>query len=182
MADPKLLTISGSLRKGSYNRMLLKEAARAFGPAEVIQADLRLPLYDGDLEESDGVPDQVHTLAGQIKEADAVVISSPEYNKGITGVLKNAFDWISRVPGGAFRNKPTVVMSANAGRTGGEVGQFMMMSCLVPLQPDILPGPMLCVAAAGDEFDADGHLTNERYRKVLEARMQTLRERAGATP
>lgn len=177
MADPKLLTISGSLRKGSYNRLLLREAVRAFGPAEVTEADLDLPLYDGDLEDAHGIPEKVHTLVEQIRAADAVVISSPEYNKGITGVLKNAFDWISRVSGPTFKNKPTVVMSANAGRTGGETGQFMVMSCLVPLQPDILPGPMLCVASAADEFDADGNLGNDRYRKVLSNKMDALRAR-----
>ncbi len=177
MAVPRLLTISGSLRRGSYNRMLLRAAVRAFGPAEVQEADLRLPLYDGDLEEAEGVPDAVERLVAQIGEADAVAISSPEYNKGIAGAMKNALDWVSRVPGGAFRGKPTVVMSANAGRTGGETGQYMLLSCLVPFQADIVPGPMLCVAKAADEFDADGRLANEQYRKVLKGRMQALRER-----
>ena len=88
MADPKLLLLSGSLRKGSYNRMLLALAAGAFGPAQVTEGNLDLPLYDGDLEEAEGVPLAVQTLAAQIKDADAVVIGAPEYNKGITGVLK----------------------------------------------------------------------------------------------
>lgn len=177
MPDPKLLTISGSLRKGAYNRMLLKEAVRAFGPADATRADLHFPLYDGDLEEAEGVPDAVHTLADQIKAADAVIISSPEYNKGITGALKNALDWVSRVEGMAFKDKPTVVMSANVGRTGGETGQFMLLSCLVPLQAEVLAGPMLCVAGAQNEFDASGRLTNERYLKALQTRMQALRDR-----
>jgi chromate reductase len=177
MADPKLLTMSGSLRAGSYNRMLLREAVRAFGPAEVTEANLQLPLYDGDLEDAQGVPAAVHTLVDQIRAADGVVIASPEYNKGITGAMKNALDWISRVQGPTFKSKPTVVMSANAGRTGGEAGQFMLISCLTPLQADILPGPMLCVAAAGDEFDADGKLGNAQYQKALTAKMEALRAR-----
>jgi chromate reductase len=176
MSNPKLLTISGSLRKGSFNRMLLAEAVQAFGDAEVTKADLNFPLYDGDLEEANGVPEAVETLGAQIKNSDAVVISSPEYNKGITGVLKNAFDWISRVEGMPFKGKPTMVMSANAGRTGGETGQFMVMSCLVPLQAHVLPGPMLCVAAAGKEFDDDGCLTNDHYLKVLRGKMEALRD------
>ena len=180
MSDPKLLTISGSLRAGSYNRMLLREAVKAFGPAEVSEADLALPLYDGDLEEAKGVPESVETLARQIREADAVIVSSPEYNKGVTGVLKNALDWISRVKGPVFKGTATVTMSANAGRTGGETGQFMLLSCLVPLQADVLPGPMLCVAGAGNEFDAAGTLTNEQYRKVLTARMEALRAAVSA--
>lgn len=177
MPDPKLLTISGSLRKGAYNRMLLNEAVRAFGPADVTRADLHLPLYDGDLEEAEGVPDAVHTLADQIKAADAVIIASPEYNKGITGALKNALDWVSRVEGMPFKGKPTVVMSANAGRTGGETGQFMLLSCLVPLQAEVLTGPMLCVAAAQNEFGEDGQLTNDLYVKALQTRMRALRDR-----
>jgi len=177
MADPRIVTLSGSLRRRSYNRRLLKEALKAFGPADVTEADLRLPLYDGDLEESEGIPVAVETLAGHIREADGIVISSPEYNKGITGVLKNAFDWISRVDGMPFGSKPTVVMSANAGRTGGETGQYMLLSCLVPLQADVLPGPLLCVAGAGNEFDNEDRLTNERYQKVLNAKMDALRER-----
>ncbi|SHL40218.1 chromate reductase [Roseovarius litoreus] len=175
MSSPTLLTICGSLRKGSFNRMLLKEAQAAFGPAETLEADLNLPLYDGDLEEAEGVPQAVKTLAQQVRDADAVVISSPEYNKGITGVLKNALDWISRVEGMPFKDKPTVVMSANAGRTGGETGQFMVLSCLTPLQALVLPGQMLCVAAAGKEFDDSGALTNEHYLKVLATRMEALR-------
>lgn len=177
MPDPKLLTISGSLRKGAYNRMLLNEAVRAFGSADVTEADLHLPLYDGDLEEAEGVPDEVHTLADQIKAADAVIIASPEYNKGITGALKNALDWVSRVNGMPFKGKPTVVMSANAGRTGGETGQFMLLSCLVPLQAEVLTGPMLCVAAAQNEFGEDGQLTNDLYVKALQTRMRALRDR-----
>lgn len=177
MANPRIVTMSGSLRQRSFNRRLLKEALKTFGPADVTEADLRLPLYDGDLEEAEGVPSAVKTLAGQISDADGIVISSPEYNKGITGVLKNAFDWISRVDGMPFSSKPTVVMSANAGRTGGETGQYMVLSCLVPLQADVLPGPLLCVAGAGNEFDDEDRLTNERYQKVLTAKMDALRER-----
>lgn len=175
MSTPKLLTISGSLRKGSYNRMLLKEAAQAFGEAEVTEADLNLPLYDGDLEQAEGIPAPVATLAEQVKEADAIVISSPEYNKGIPGVLKNALDWVSRVEGAVFKDKPTVVVSAAAGRTGGETAQFMVLSCLTQLQVRLLPGPSVLVAGAMNEFDENGALQNELYLKTLATRMQALR-------
>ena len=175
MSDLVLLTISGSLRKGSYNRMLLKSAAAAFGPAEVIEADLNLPLYDGDLEEATGIPAPVQTLADQVARADAIVISSPEYNKGIPGVLKNALDWVSRVKGPGFKDKPTVVVSAAAGRTGGETAQFMVLSCLTQLQARLLPGPAVLIAGAMNEFDDQGALTNERYAETLTARMQALR-------
>ncbi|MGQ3488023.1 NADPH-dependent FMN reductase [uncultured Roseovarius sp.] len=178
MADPILVTLSGSLRKGSYNRLLLKEAQAAFGSAQVLEGNLNLPLYDGDLEQAEGIPEAVTTLANLIKSADAIVISSPEYNKGISGVLKNAFDWISRVEGMAFKGKPTVVISANAGRTGGETGQYMTLSCLIPLQAQIISGPTLCVAGAQNEFDENGKLTNDHYLEVLATRMQALRAAA----
>ena len=175
MSTPKLLTISGSLRKGSYNRMLLKEAAKAFGDAEVIEADLDLPLYDGDLEAAEGIPAPVQALADQIKAVDAIVISSPEYNKGIPGVLKNALDWVSRVEGAVLKDKPTVVVSAAAGRTGGETAQFMVLHCLTQLQVRLLPGPAVLVAGAMNEFDESGALQNELYLKTLATRMQALR-------
>ncbi len=179
MSNPTLLTISGALRKGSHNRMLLAEAAQAFGPADVIEADLNLPLYDGDLEAAEGIPSSVQTLANQITNADAIVISAPEYNKGISGVLKNALDWVSRVEGMAFKDKPTVVIAASAGRTGGETAHFMTHSCLTQLQAHLLPGPSVLVAGAMNEFDADGRLTNEHYLHTLTIRMQALRAISG---
>ena len=116
MNDLTLLTICGALRAGSTNRLLLAEAARVFGMAQVIEADLRLPLYDNDLEDASGIPDDVQMLADQIRGADAVVISTPEYNKSLSGVLKNALDWVSRVPGAVWRDKPVAIVSAADGR------------------------------------------------------------------
>ena len=175
MADPVLLTISGSLRKGSYNRMLPKHAVAAFGPAEVIEADINIPLYNGDDEDQGGLPPSAQVLVDQITRADAIVIASPEYNKGISGALKNAIDWVSRVPGSVLKGKPVVVMSAAAGRTGGETQIFGTMSLLLQLQAQIVSGPAVLVAAAHDEFDADGGLDNEVYQKAIKARMDALR-------
>lgn len=175
MASGTLLGISGSLREGSYNRKLVHAAARLYDPAVFTEADLRLPLYDGDLEAAEGIPAPVQRLADQIEAADAVVISGPEYNKGISGVLKNALDWVSRVPEGAFRNKPVVVVSASAGRTGGETAQFMTLSCLTQLQARLIPGAAVLIAAAGDAFDAEGHLKDATSRKLLADRMTALR-------
>ena len=92
MPNPTLLGISGSLRSGSFNRKLLAEAARLFGEANYTEANLNLPLYNGDLEDAEGIPAAVQLLSDQIVAADAVLISTPEYNKGISGVLKNALD------------------------------------------------------------------------------------------
>lgn len=98
----------------------MMEAKAAFDPATFVEADLRFPLYDGDLEARDGIPTAVQTLSDQIAQADAVVIASPEYNKSISGVLKNALDWVSRTDGNPWRDKPLAIVSATAGRAGGE--------------------------------------------------------------
>lgn len=109
MTDFKVLGISGSLRKGSFNRKLIREAARVGQASSYTEANLHLPLYDGDLEEASGIPAEVQTLADQIASHDAVVISTPEYNKGISGALKNALDWVSRTKGAPWSGKPVAL-------------------------------------------------------------------------
>jgi len=175
MPDPTLLAISGSLRKGSFNRKLLALAVEAFGPATVLEADLNLPLYDGDLEERVGLPEPVQALTEQVRQADAIVIASPEYNKGMTGVLKNATDWISRAPGGLLAGKPVAIVAASAGRTGGETARFMVMSNLLQLQARIVPGPAVLIAGAQDAFDDAGRLKDEGSVRMLQRQMDALR-------
>ncbi len=171
-----LLGICGSLRARSTNRLLIRAAAAAFAPQSFTEADLRLPLYDGDLEDGAGVPDAVDLLARQIKAADAVVIATPEYNKALSGVLKNALDWVSRTKGAAWRDKPVAIMSAAGGRAGGERAQYSLRLCLVPFRPRVLAGPELLVGNNTEQFDSQGNLTNERYRKTLAELMQALRD------
>ena len=174
----RLLGICGSLRAGSANRMLMREAVRLFGPAELTEGDLALPLYDGDLEAREGLPQPVERLVEALEAADAVVLSCPEYNQGLSGVMKNALDWISRAKGNPWRDKPVALMSAAAGRAGGARAQFSLRLCLVPFRPWVIPGPEVLVAGAAKEFDADGRLTNERYRALLEELMADLRRTA----
>jgi len=175
MAAHTLLGICGSLRAGSYNHKLMREAARLFAPAAFVEADLRLPLYDGDLEEAQGIPPGVQRLADQIAQADAVVISGPEYNKSVSGVLKNALDWVSRTEGNPWKDKPVAILSATGGRAGGERTQFALRLCLVPFRARVLPGPEVLVGQAKEQFDEAGRLTNERYEKALAALMDALR-------
>ncbi|WP_299722380.1 NADPH-dependent FMN reductase [uncultured Tateyamaria sp.] len=170
-----LLGLSGSLRKAATNRKLLREAARLFGPCTYVEADLQMPLYDGDLEQAEGVIPQAATLAEQIATADAVLISTPEYNKGPSGVLKNALDWISRAEGNPWAGKPVAVMSSAAGRAGGERAQLILRTYMVPFRPRLLMGPEVHLAAAQNQFDEDGHLTGEMYIKDLTALMENLR-------
>ena len=177
MSSLRLLGICGSLRAQSWNRKLMLEAARIFDPAEFVDGNLRLPLYDGDLE-AQGIPPEVQALADQIKTADAVVIAGPEYNKALSGVLKNALDWVSRVPGGVWRGKPVAIVSAAAGRAGGERSQMTMRHAMLPFRAHVLPGPEVFIAAPDREFDENGRLINEMPVKLLTELMGDLRAAA----
>lgn len=170
-----LLGISGSLRKASTNRLLIRAARDAFSPDTFIEADIDLPLYNGDVEENEGIPASVQTLADQIAAADAVVISTPEYNKSISGSLKNALDWVSRTEGKPWQGKPVAIMSATAGRAGGERAQFALRLCMMPFGTKILQGPEVLVAANYQEFNEDGSLKGEVYRDGMQALMDALK-------
>jgi chromate reductase len=168
----KLLAISGALRKASLNTLLVRHAAGEIS-TDYHLADLNLPLYSADIEEA-GIPVSVQTLADQIASTDAVIISTPEYNKNISGVLKNALDWVSRTPGNPWAKKPVAIMSATAGRSGGERAQNSLRLCLQPFAPRLLNGPEVLVGSAHDAF-ASGILIDERYRKAVDALMAALR-------
>lgn len=175
MTLPRLFGIPGALRAGSANRMLLAEARRVFGPADYAEADLRLPLYDGDLEDSEGIPASVQQLADGIAASDAVIIATPEYNRAPPGVLKNALDWISRTKGRPFRDKPVAILSAADGRGGGDRAQYALRLMLVAFRPHVLQGPELLVPDGRAAFDPEGRLINEAQRRGLEELMAGLR-------
>jgi chromate reductase len=175
MPDLTLLGICGALRAASTNRLLLAEAARAFGPARFTEGNLRLPLYDEDLELAEGIPAEVQTLADQIRAADAIIIATPEYNKALPGVLKNALDWVSRTKGGPWRDKPVAILSASDGRAGGERAQFSLRLCLNPFRARVLPGPEVMVAHSRQAFDEAGRLKDPMTVKGLGELMAQLR-------
>lgn len=172
-----LLGISGSLRKASANTLLVQHAAEIFGADTFTLADIDFPLFNGDVEAADGIPAKVQTLSDQIAAADAVIISTPEYNKAPSGALKNALDWVSRTEGNPWNNKPLAIMSAAAGRAGGERTQFALRLMMMPFRPDILQGPEVLVANSGKEFDENGKLTGEIYIKLLTELMDALKAR-----
>ena len=174
MTDIRVLGISGSLRADSANTKLVREAARLFGDCNFELGDIDLPLYDGDAEAAKGIPAEVQMLSDMIGVADAVIISTPEYNKGPSGALKNALDWVSRTEGRPWAGKPVAVMSAAAGRAGGERAQMVLRGFMVPFRPRILQGPEIHLADCANQFDADGHLTGETYVRELTTLMQAL--------
>ena len=175
MADLKILGICGALRAASTNRLLLEEVKRAFGAADYTDADLRLPLFDEDVEIAEGIPPKVQLLADQVKAADGIVICTPEYNKMIPGVLKNALDWVSRVKGNPWADKPVAILSAAAGRGGGDRSQYSLRLALAPFQVRIVPGPEVLIASSGQAFDGEGRLIDERAVKVVQGLMAAFR-------
>ncbi len=177
-AMPKLLLISGSLRQASVNTKLAREAGRVWG-GDTMEANLNIPLYNGDDEDAHGVPEAARRLADQIVKADAVVIATPEYNQSFPGGLKNALDWVSRVDGKPWADKPLAIMSAAAGRAGGARAQYALRLAMNPFQPRLLTGPEVMVAGASKEFDENGRLTNERYKATLIALMEKLAREVG---
>lgn len=173
MSELKLVGLCGSLRKESWNRKLMHAAREAFGPAEFAEGNLRLPLFDEDLE-AQGIPAEVTQLKDLITNADAVVIACPEYNKAPPGVLKNALDWLSR--GGApWKDKPVAIVSAAAGRAGGERTQFALRLMMVAFRPYLLQGPEMLLSNPSKAFDDQGNLTDEMATKLLNELMQDLR-------
>lgn len=168
-----LLGICGALRAASTNRKLMSEVQRLFAPARWTEGNLRLPLYDGDLEDQ-GIPPEVQALADAIAAADAVVIVTPEYNKALPGVLKNALDWVSVTAKNPWHNKPVAICSAAAGRAGGERSQWSLRLCLTPFRPRLLMGPEVMVAASSKAFDPEGRLIDERTEKLLVELMADL--------
>jgi chromate reductase len=173
----KLLGMSGSLRRGSYNTMLMHEAARAFAPDHFEVADLNLPLFNADVE-AEGLPAPVRCLCEQVLWADAIVIACPEYNKGPPGVMKNALDWLSRPRPAPMAGKPVAVVSAAAGTAGGERSKSAMYLFLVPFKVNLILHPEVNVGNAKEQFDADGRLANVQKRTALEKLMAALKEAA----
>lgn len=168
-----LLGISGSLRSAATNRKLIREAGRHFG-GEFVEADLNLPLYSGDIEDI-GIPNEVTRLALQIEEAEAVVISTPEYNQSFSGVLKNALDWVSRVKDvKPWAAKPVVLMSAAAGRSGGARANYALRLAMTSFRPRMLSRELL-LAESYNAFDDNGRLVSERYEAQLVELMAALK-------
>jgi len=179
MANGRLVGICGSLRKASHNRKLMLEAARTFDAAAFIDGNIRFPLYDEDLEAADGIPPGVALLADQVASADAAVVVTPEYNKAMSGALKNALDWMSRVEGDPWRDKPVAILSAAAGRAGGERSQMTLRHAMTAFRPRLLYGPEVTIANAPRAFDASGRLVADRARALLAELMDALRAAAG---
>lgn len=153
-----VLALVGSLRRGSFNR-LLYEAAVALSPAGMVftEADIRsLPLYDDDVRVEQDYPEPARRLRAAIAAADGVLFVSPEYNHAVPGVLQNAIDWASRAPDQPFKNKPAAIMGASTGRMGTVRMQHSLRTTLDSLEAHTLLKPEVMIGNAKESFDESG--------------------------
>ena len=178
MKRPKLLAFAGATRTDSWNKKLIRVAVRAAEEAggEVTLIDLRdypMPLYDGDLERSEGLPQKARALKALMVSNQAFLLSCPEYNSSISGVLKNTIDWISRPQPdepryAAFKGKVAGLLSASPGNLGGIRGLLTVRQVLFHLGVLVLP-TQFALAHAASAFHEDGSLKEEGHRAAVAA-------------
>jgi chromate reductase len=168
-ASYDVLAISGSLRTGSFNTRLL-EAVAAMAPDTLkleIITPRGIPLYDGDVEEAQGIPPMVEQMKERVRAAHAIVIATPEYNFSVPGVLKNMIDWLSRGERQPFNGKHIGIMGASTSVVGTARAQYHLRMVLQALYGVVMPRPEIFVSNARDKFSADGALADEATEKVI---------------
>ena len=168
MSEPiKLVAFCGSLRKASFNRMALNafiERVPAGTSVQTVEIG-DWPLYDADIQ-AKGFPDKVQAAQKAMLAADGLVLVSPEYNYGISGVLKNAIDWLSRMTPQPFAAKPTAMFGASGGALGTARAQYQLRQTLVFLDGRPVNKPEVMIGAEPERF-ADGKLNHEPTAKLL---------------
>ncbi|HYW45866.1 MAG TPA: NAD(P)H-dependent oxidoreductase [Bryobacteraceae bacterium] len=184
---PRILVFAASNRADSYNRKLALAAAAALAGsgAEVTFADLRdypMPLYDGDLETAEGMPQNAKAFKELVRRHDALVIASPEYNGSFSALLKNTVDWVSRPEPGepplaAFRGKTAALLSASPGPGGGQRGLRHLRELLEMIGVKVLPA-QVAIPRATAAFDAEGKLARAEDAAALERLVADLAPRA----
>lgn len=182
MADKlilKIVTLCGSARADSFNAALIKALPNLSsgvmdfkeGPSV---ADI--PIYDGDIERTSGLPTVVAPLVGMIREADGVVIASPEYNYSIPGGLKNLLDWVSRAPNQPFAKKPVLIQSVSGGPMGGVRMQHHLRQVMVFLDARVLPRPEVIIGPASQKFDEAGQIVDKATREAVRVQLAAFNE------
>lgn len=176
----KVVGLSGSLRQDSYNSMALRAAQRIAPAGMTIDiVDIRaIPLYDEDVR-SKGEPAAVVELKERIRDANAILIATPEYNFSIPGVLKNTLDWLSRPPLAPFEEKLVAIMGASAGATGTARAQLDLRKVLVFLNALTVNKPEVLIRDAAGKFDAQGELTDETTRRFIGDLLNSLQRMEG---
>lgn len=170
-----IVTICGSLRKGSYNRMVMN-ALPGLAPAEMQLKEAppynEFPLYNADIQNSTGFPAAVNTLVDAIRSAAGVIFVTPEYNFGIPGALKNAIDWVSRVPNQPFAGKPIALQSASPGPLGGGRVQYDMRRAMVFLDALTLNKPEIFIGNCAQRIDEKtGQITDAQTKEFIKQQL-----------
>jgi chromate reductase, NAD(P)H dehydrogenase (quinone) len=171
----KILGFAGSLRKDSYNKSLLRSAAQLLPSNTTLEIfDLSdIPPFNQDLETN--MPPKVKEFKTKIRESDALLIATPEYNYSVPGVLKNAIDYASRPYGdNPFDDKPVAIMSASVGMLGGARAQYHLRQMFVFLNMHPINVPEVIVTFASDKFDSEGNLLDEDTKRFLTQLLQNL--------
>ena len=171
----KILGFAGSLRVGSYNRALLRAANDLLPDDTTLEIfDLTgIPPFNQDLEMD--MPTKVKEFKSKIREADAILIATPEYNYSVPGVLKNAIDCASRPYGdNPFNDKPVAIMSASVGMLGGARAQYHLRQTFIFLNMYPINGPEVIVTFAQNKFDSNGKLTDEDTKRFLKQLLENL--------
>jgi chromate reductase len=171
----KVLAFAGSLRKGSFNKALVRAAVELAPSNMAIEVfDLAsIPLYNADLDNTP--PQPVAEFKNKIQAADALLMATPEYNYSISGVLKNAIDWASRPKeGNPLQGKPVAIMSASTGHFGGVRAQHHLRQCFVFLDMYPINNPQVELWDAPSSIDANGRVANETTRKLIRQLLEAL--------
>jgi chromate reductase len=173
----KVLGVSGSLRKGSYNTAALRAAAELLPEGMTLtMADISaIPLYNDDVRMA-GYPAPAQKFREQIAAADAVLFVTPEYNYSISGVLKNAIDWASRPPDPPLNAKPAAIMGASGGILGTSRAQYHLRQMCVFLNMLPVNKPEVFITQAANKFDAEGRLTDQPTRDMIAQLLVALRD------
>lgn len=186
---PRILVFAGSIRSGAFSGQTADIAQKtlALQGAEVTRislADYPLPIMDQDLEKEQGVPENAQKLGAMIAAQDGLLIASPEYNASIPPLLKNTIDWVSRIRRDAngntlapFAGKVAGLCSSSDGNLAGIRGLYHLRAVLMNCQVEVIT-PQCSVARAGDAFDDQGNLKDERAQKMMDKVCMTLIERA----
>ncbi|HJY09859.1 MAG TPA: NAD(P)H-dependent oxidoreductase [Nitrososphaeraceae archaeon] len=171
----RILGFAGSLRKGSYNRSLLRSAAQLLPSDTTLEIfDLSdIPPFNQDLETN--MPAKVKEFKSKIRKSDALLIATPEYNYSVPGVLKNAIDYASRPYGdNPFDDKPVATLSASVGMIGGARAQYHLRQMFVFLNMHPINVPEVIVTFASDKFDSEGNLLDDNTKEFLTQLLQNL--------
>lgn len=173
----KVLAISGSIRKGSLNTSLLRAAAQLLpdGSSMEIRTLEGIELLDPNTLEA-GFPDLINQLAADVKQADALVLASPEFNYSVTGAMKNVIDWLSIHPEKPLKKKPTALMSASPSGLGGARAQYQLRQMLIFPDVKVLAVPEVMVGNAFERFTSDGELTDQNSKDLIKLQMQALKD------